>query len=189
MFGLAGKRVLIAEDEYYLASDLAKYLRRLGAEVLGPVSTVQMAADFAEDADAAVLDINLQGEFCFPVADMLAERNVPFAFLSGYDSIAIPSRFEHVSFLRKPTSWKTVAGFLADVSSDAENDVRSLLPKLRLAARLIVSDSEAADRLVERTLELALREIDRRPCDIDLGSWLDALMAGIVETRGQSLLN
>ena len=83
---LSGQRVLIVEDEYFLAQDLAEYLNHLGVEVVGPVGTVTDALELLHYADiqGAVLDINLRGERVYPVADVLEQKQVPFLFASGY---------------------------------------------------------------------------------------------------------
>ena len=102
---LQNRRILVVEDEYFLADDMRETLSEAGAEVLGPVPSVAEARALVEaDAriDAAVLDINLQGEEVFPVADLLRLRGVPFVFATGYDGWAIPERFADTSRLEKP---------------------------------------------------------------------------------------
>ncbi|WBH18135.1 response regulator [Sphingomonas radiodurans] len=113
---LEGRRVLVVEDEYLLAADLSQALRAAGAEVIGPVASVRHAAEMvAADTgiDAAILDINLRGDMIFPVADMLAERNIPFAFVTGYDQWALPDRFSNVAWVEKPFKAPNVAAVLA----------------------------------------------------------------------------
>lgn len=73
---------------------------------MGPVSSVEaamMLLDASPAVNCGVLDLNLGGEMVYPLADALAERHVPFLFTTGYDDGAIPSRFEHVIRLQKPT--------------------------------------------------------------------------------------
>ena len=80
---LAGSRILVVEDEYYLAEDARSILSEVGAEVLGPVPTVDEAKVLIEAAgriDGVLLDANLRGEMAFDVADVLQARNIPFAF-------------------------------------------------------------------------------------------------------------
>jgi DNA-binding NtrC family response regulator len=102
---LTGRRVLVVEDEYLLASDLAAALERESAEVIGPVPSVAQAMALIAarpDIELALLDVNLGGELVYPVADALAERGVPFLLLTGYEANAIPSRYESVPRLEKP---------------------------------------------------------------------------------------
>ena len=104
MTTLSGRRVLVVEDEYYLADDLARALRARGADVVGPVPSLEraLAAACSEPIDFAVLDLNLKGDHGFPVADALAERNVPFVFATGYDETVIPERHRDVKRWEKP---------------------------------------------------------------------------------------
>jgi CheY-like chemotaxis protein len=113
---LTGKQILVVEDEYLLAQDIAAALRRRGAAVLGPVATIQAAADLIarQRIDAAVLDVNLQGDLVYPVADALTERNVPYVFATGYDRAALPSRYSHIPLLQKPIEATRIASLLFD---------------------------------------------------------------------------
>lgn len=102
---LAGRHLMVVEDEYFLADDLASKFRAEGALIVGPVASVDDALGLLngdERIDCAVLDINLQGEQVFPIADLLAERAVPFVFTTGYDASAIPERFAAISRCEKP---------------------------------------------------------------------------------------
>lgn len=108
---LAGRNFLVVEDEYLLADDIASRFRSEGAEVVGPAASVDDALDLLDAGaavDGAVLDLNLQGEKAFPVADLLVQRNVPFVFATGYDSSAIPERFAGVTRCEKPVDPATV---------------------------------------------------------------------------------
>ena len=102
---LAGSRILVIEDEYYLADDARATLSRVGADVVGPVPTVAEAKALI-DADSQIhgvlLDVNLRGEMAFEVADLLQTRGIPFAFVTGYDRVALPERFAATPTLGKP---------------------------------------------------------------------------------------
>ena len=86
---LAGKRILVVEDEYMLAQELARFLMEHGATIVGPVGTVKAALDLAtrESLDAAVLDVNLHSQRVYPAADALLDRKVPVVFTTGYDEL------------------------------------------------------------------------------------------------------
>ena len=104
-FELRERRILVVEDEYMLADEVAKELAKAGAVVVGPVGTVTGALQVLEteaDIDGAALDINLRGEMAYVVAETLAERGIPFVFMTGYDACHIPPRFEGVPRCEKP---------------------------------------------------------------------------------------
>jgi CheY-like chemotaxis protein len=103
--GLAHRRVLVVEDEYFIADDMAHSLEKLGAEVVGPVPTRDRALavlSSGERIDAAVLDINLREESVFPVAEILRQLGVPFVFATGYDESSIPAAYREVPRWEKP---------------------------------------------------------------------------------------
>jgi CheY-like chemotaxis protein len=102
---LARRRVLTVEDEYFIAGELEEALRKAGATVLGPASSVGAALALLDgDAlpEAAVLDVNLSGEMVYPVADRLTAWGIPFLFTTGYDRSALPERYARVRRLEKP---------------------------------------------------------------------------------------
>ena len=102
---LSGSRILVVEDEYYLADDARATLSKAGAEVIGPVPTADEASALIEadgGIDGVLLDVNLRGEMAFDVADALQARGVPFAFVTGYDRVALPDRFAATPALAKP---------------------------------------------------------------------------------------
>ena len=102
---LAGRRVLVVEDEYLIALEVERALQEHGAEVVGPVASVHGALDLSEHSgrlDLAVLDINLHGEAAYPVAESLQSKGIPFVFTTGYDNASISRKFAHVMLLEKP---------------------------------------------------------------------------------------
>lgn len=109
---LAGRVVLVAEDEFFVADDLVHAFERRGARVLGPATSVAQALRLVEATpilDAAVLDINLKGEMVFPVADALSARGVPFVFATGYGSEVLPQRYSTRVRCEKPVDPDEVA--------------------------------------------------------------------------------
>lgn len=102
---LRGLTVLIVEDNFLVAEAVRELFVECGCSVAGPVLRVDAAMRQVETArlDGAVLDINLAGEFCFPVAAALRVRRVPFIFLTGYgEAMLIPPEFRNVPRLAKP---------------------------------------------------------------------------------------
>ena len=113
--GISGRRILIVEDEYFLAQTMRDAFADEGAEVVGPVPTVEGALDLIEDTDAldaAVLDLNLQGEMAYPVADALRGRGIPFVFATGYDASAIDNNYLGIGRCEKPVDPAQVAHLL-----------------------------------------------------------------------------
>jgi DNA-binding response OmpR family regulator len=110
-------RILIVEDEYYLAEDLAHCLRQEGAQVIGPVGTLAEAADLVEreQFDCAILDMNLRGDMAFPIADQLREAGIPFLIATGYNSASLPERFNSVRRVEKPFNPTEVTAAIPEV--------------------------------------------------------------------------
>ena len=103
---LAGLKVLVVEDSYLIAEHVSDLLTQHGAEVVGPVGRLGPGLKLVEEGapvDGALLDVNLDGEFCFPIASALMRRAVPFTFLTGYDDgDIIPRDFAGAPRLGKP---------------------------------------------------------------------------------------
>ena len=114
---LRGLRVLIAEDQYVLADDLQDGLRAAGAQVVGPVGSVEEALDLASTntaLDRALLDVNLRGEMVYPVADVLLERGIRIVFVTGYDQEFLPQRYAEVTRCIKPLSVDDIVAALGE---------------------------------------------------------------------------
>jgi CheY-like chemotaxis protein len=107
----AGKRVLIVEDEYFLADETRRKLLKLGAEVIGPTGKIARALELLDEneIDAAILDIHLDGDLVFPVAEALEQREIPFVFATGYDPSIIPGRFRGFALCEKPVELEHIA--------------------------------------------------------------------------------
>ena len=114
---LKGRRVLLVEDNMIIAMDGEDALRDLGAEVVTAASVGRAREAIAlGPLDLAVLDFNLGHETSLLVADLLAERGIPFLFATGYgDGLELPERFEGVTLVKKPYSGATLAQALAPV--------------------------------------------------------------------------
>ena len=112
---LEGCRVLVVEDEFYIADDLARALRQSGAHPLGPVGTVSQAERIIaeEQVDAAILDLNLRGEIAADFVNRLAARRLPCLIVSGYGGDAVPEDVSHFPRLEKPVGVSTVIERLA----------------------------------------------------------------------------
>ncbi|WBH16319.1 response regulator [Sphingomonas radiodurans] len=109
---LAGRTVLVIEDDYFIAEDMACQLAANGAEIIGPAASVDAAMALIEQTeriDGAVMDINLQGLMAWPIADALLKRGVHFVFATGYDSASIPARYAEIIRCEKPADPNSTA--------------------------------------------------------------------------------
>jgi len=98
------KRVLLVEDEPLVSMMLADMLSAFGHKVDGPYSRFSdaMLAAKTSNLQAGILDVNLGGEKTYAVADILTDRKIPFAFVTGYGPDSIVSAFSHAPVLQKP---------------------------------------------------------------------------------------
>jgi CheY-like chemotaxis protein len=101
---LSGLRILVVEDDFLIAMDIKEVVERLGGHVVGPIGRLQQAQDLArrEVFDAAILDVKLDGDVTFPLAEELLMRGVPIVLATGYDLVSLPAKFQGVPHLRKP---------------------------------------------------------------------------------------
>lgn len=114
---LAGRAILVVEDEYFAAADLCGELAHAAAIVVGPASSLEEAMHLIRSTpriDGAILDINLRGELVYPAADLLRDRRVTFLFATGYDQSMIPARFKGVLRCEKPISPAKLCRHLAE---------------------------------------------------------------------------
>lgn len=112
---LHGMRILIVEDEAYFAADLAEEMRSRGAEVIGPVGTVEeaMRAVASNWIDHAVLDVDLDGRMSFEIADRLESAAIPYVFATALSADALPARFWRKPRLEKPFRTAALAEMMA----------------------------------------------------------------------------
>jgi DNA-binding response OmpR family regulator len=109
---LAGKRVLVVEDDGLIALDIVSELRRAGCMTLGPASRLETAMTIAaaQDIDAAVLDVFLEGAYAWQLAGTLKAQGIPFLFQTGFGSLLdFPDEFASVPCLEKPVKTGALA--------------------------------------------------------------------------------
>jgi CheY-like chemotaxis protein len=101
---IAGRRILVVEDEFLIRMLLEDMLDELGYAVADAAGRVEEAADMAKSGeyDLAILDVNLDGEDVYPVAEILAGRGVPFLFVTGYGGRGLPEPYRDRPTLQKP---------------------------------------------------------------------------------------
>lgn len=103
MTRLSGKKVLVLEDEPGLAENLKFMLEDLGCDLVAVVGTIEAARAIAisSEIDAAVLDINIQGQECVAITKALLLRGIPFLLASGLTP-ARSAKFSDAPILLKP---------------------------------------------------------------------------------------
>lgn len=106
MTEVSGARVLLVEDEGLVALMIEDMLEELGLKVVASAAHVKKACELATTAslDLALLDVNLAGEFVFPVARILRERRIPFLFSTGYGGPPLEEEFSSAPAIGKPFS-------------------------------------------------------------------------------------
>ena len=114
MSALAGKRILVVEDEVLIAVMVTDMLAGLGATIVGPATTIEGGLSLAgsETFDAAVLDVNVRGERIDPIADLLVARGIPMVFATGY-GVAVIAERRNASVIDKPYTQERLASALA----------------------------------------------------------------------------
>lgn len=135
---LAGGSVMLVEDEAIVALAVNDSLTDLGFSVIGPFSRVSDACRALQDnqVDAAILDVNLDGEMVYSLAEMLAARKIPFVFATGYGAESIESRFGHIPVLQKPIEkdMLTRVFLLPDTAQASIRKEQVVLPERNQAA-------------------------------------------------------
>ena len=103
---LSGRRILLVEDEVMVSWALEQAIASLNCVVVGPAARIRQALAMIETEvfDAALLDISLDGEKSYPVADALIARGTPFVFSTGYNRDSAPQGYEGFPRLQKPFS-------------------------------------------------------------------------------------
>jgi DNA-binding response OmpR family regulator len=103
---LSGRRILVVEDEYFIADEVTRTLNQAGAEVMGPCPTTERATRMLEGEgyklDAAVLDLHLGGKSSLGLIRSLRRQHVPVLLATGYDTAAIDPELQALPRCEKP---------------------------------------------------------------------------------------
>lgn len=134
---LKGLRLLVVEDVLVEAEEICREFESCGCEIIGPTGRIGRAVTLAQEAslDGAVLDVNLGGYMCFPVAEVLAGRGIPFIFITGYWETVILPEYRDVPCLKKPFGTKHLLEFVARHIA-----AESLKRKQPLTRRVLVAE-------------------------------------------------
>lgn len=116
---LLGRRVMVVEDEYFLADELRSFLARHGATVVGPVGTVAETNSLLASGpriDAATVDLRLRDTSALEIADCLKRDGIPFIFITGYDRAMVPERHRDIVHFEKPIDLPRITRALAELT-------------------------------------------------------------------------
>jgi signal transduction histidine kinase len=147
-------RVLVVEDEFLIGLDIAGQLADAGFEVLGPVPSVAKALELVAQpgCDVAVLDVNLGGATCEPVAEKLRACGKPFVVLTGYSPHNLAPSFNDATILTKPPC-------IDDLLAAVRRCVDVSLMLSAMAAELQASHATLERKVEERTHQLELANL------------------------------
>ncbi|MFC0202007.1 response regulator [Paracoccus rhizosphaerae] len=182
-------KILVIEDDFLVAQKLANEIRARGDEVVGPFADVSDAIERLDSVQAAILDVRVQDGTTFPVADSLINSGIPFVFLTAYDRRHIPDRFHGHGIYSKPSNAMPLLDSLHrahDLSQrHREDDMEAVVMQVLDRARVIMRDSDAADRMVEAVLLTAIAEAEQGGRPEDLRRWLMSLLEKEYKDRGK----
>ena len=116
-------RILLIEDEALLANLFEEILNDAGFDVVAIGATLEDALSLAGSLplDAAVLDVNLQGQASFPVAELLRRRDIPCMFCTAYSKASMPLHVRHLPMVEKPFLPQTLIATLRRIVKTADN--------------------------------------------------------------------
>jgi len=146
---LAGRRILVVEDEMLVLMQIEMALEDLGCSAVCAAASVAEAAAIlvGESFDAAMLDVNLGGEKSYPVADMLIRRSIPFAFSTGYGDLGDRTDLYDRPMLRKPYAHADLEAVLAKLIADQPSPPAALAPSPASAERGRAGDGDRTEAL------------------------------------------
>jgi CRP-like cAMP-binding protein/ActR/RegA family two-component response regulator len=187
----SGCRVLIVEDDYLLAEELARGLSGMGLRIQGPVSDIASALRILQQSgsvDVAVVDINLRGNMAYPISLELERQGVPFLFATAYAASAVPARFASAPRIGKPYSIREVAAAIARIArietpasaafpSHRGLSDNPLIRRLLVANELGLEDREFLQRVSAQTRLVGAR--NEISSEGDRSSYLRLVMNGI----------
>lgn len=167
-------RILVVEDDFLIAEQLAFEIRQLGHDIVGPFANIEGAAKSIALADAAILDVQLRGGTSFALADRLVVAQMPFLFLTGYDTPTVPGRFGGGRLYNKPSPTRTLLAELRIQHRRAAPapTLETIIVEMMVRARSVLHEESAAERLVETVLRNAIARVEAGEPMADIQNWL-----------------
>ena len=173
-------RILVVEDDYYIAERLSREIRSNGDTVVGPFADVHDAIEVVGAVQAAILDVKVQDETSFQVADSLIYHDIPFVFLTGFDPQVVPSRFARRHIYAKPSHAAPLLHDLHErhraIAPETSDSVEAVVIEMIGRAQTIMPDAASAERLVEGALLRAIAETRETRMEGDVRARLLALL-------------
>ncbi len=113
---LKNYRILIVEDDFLIAMDLAETVREAGAEVVGPAASVDEALELlsSHQITVAILDINLGKYLSLKVAQTLHREQIPFIYHSGQIARLNAPEWPEAPIISKPAIPTVLTAAIAD---------------------------------------------------------------------------
>lgn len=181
--------ILVVEDDFFAADKLSREIRAGGDTVVGPFADVHDAIHRVGLVQAAILDVRVQDETSFQVADSLVHHGIPFVFLTGYDPQAVPARFSRRHVYTKPSHAAPLLHDLHEqhralVPQDIDSIEGAVIEMIR-RSRAVMPDEPSADRLVEAALLRAIAETTRNRIEGDVHTRLLELLEDEYSQRGR----
>jgi DNA-binding response OmpR family regulator len=114
------RKVLVVEDEVIISFLIQDLLQELGCADIWVAPNVKAALEVLADGtpDLALLDVNLAGEQCFPVAEALAKASVPFLFTTGYGRVGLPAVWDKTPVLQKPYDVTALEAVIREIMAE-----------------------------------------------------------------------
>ena len=186
-------RVMLVQADAVLAERLAGEIRRHGHVVVGPFADMHEAIEVAGTVQAAIVDLAVQPETGFWLADSLQRSDVPFVFLKDRGTGALPLRFRDCPTYPRH---RHAAPLLADLHRQRRNlrpvdddSLGAIAVEMMQRSRRIMPDDPSAERLVEATLQRAVAQRSAGRAPDDVGDWLLRLLDQEHRLRGRTHLH
>lgn len=188
----ASLRILVVEDDYFAAERLSREIHANGDVVVGPFCDVHDAIHRVGLVQGAILDVQVQEERSFLVADSLIHHEVPFVFLTGYDPDMVPSRFKRRHVYTKPSHAAPLLHDLHEqhraISHEDADSLEAVVIEMIRRSQGLMPDAASADRLVEAALLRAIAETRESRMEEDIRTRLLSLLDDEYRQRGNRRL-
>lgn len=185
-------RILLVEDDFFIAETLAREIRAEGDTVVGPFADIHEAIQYVGLVQAAILDVLVQDETSFSLADSLIHHEIPFVFLTVSDPRLIPARFADRHIYAKPSPAMPLLHDLHQqyraIFREDDDSLEAIVIEMIRRARDLMPDAASADRIVEGALLRAIAETKDSRMEGDIRACLLSLLYDEYRQRGRLCL-